>query len=490
MDTTFSAGTTITSDWLNDVNIAVYRNAADPRHYGAAYNGTTNDTQAILDAATEVGNNGGGAVVIPNGVNVLIDTALTLPPNVHLIGPHAQVGVISNSNTPFNTIKGKLIINPAVSVTIGGGGSVTGFLVVPKGMTFPQANSVSWTGTAFIAGGDDAGLYKSMVLGFNQAFYSLGKQRARVQNNGFDCQNGIYVSNCADISYIKNNHCWPYATIATVSKPSNWADRNIAYRFDTLGDWNKVTDCFSYGYFIGYELSNVNSMTLLSCSADGTQAYAGSTGFYIKTGCHDTRLIGCQAAAQEIGYNVSSSSNIQTRLIGCDAWGITQHGVINYSGDMSILGGVIRNVPQAITVTNASSKIYVDGVRFEAIAGTNPINCTVATSNVFLGKNIEANGWSTAIVGSNLQIPSVASADPLNLPSNGDKFIVTGTTNFGTINHGWAGREVTLIFSGVLTVFDGGATVKLNGNFTSTANSVLRLMHDGSVWNEVSRSVN
>ena len=51
------------------------------------------------------------------------------------------------------------------------------------------------------------------------------------------------------------------------------------------------------------------------------------------------------------------------------------------------------------------------------------------------------------------------------------------------------GREVTLKFSGALTVFDGGS-MNLAGNFSATANDILTLRHDGSSWLEVSRSNN
>ena len=50
-------------------------------------------------------------------------------------------------------------------------------------------------------------------------------------------------------------------------------------------------------------------------------------------------------------------------------------------------------------------------------------------------------------------------------------------------------HEVTFIFTGVCTVID-GSNLKLNGNFSGTADDVLKLVCDGTDWFEVSRSAN
>jgi hypothetical protein len=46
-----------------------------------------------------------------------------------------------------------------------------------------------------------------------------------------------------------------------------------------------------------------------------------------------------------------------------------------------------------------------------------------------------------------------------------------------------------LIFDGTPTVTDGG-NLKLNGNFSATADSTLTLIYDGSNWYETARSAN
>lgn len=66
--TTFASGTVITSDWLNDVNTLTYgKNLFDVKLYGATGDGSTDDTQAIVDAFDALVAAGGGAMWFPPG---------------------------------------------------------------------------------------------------------------------------------------------------------------------------------------------------------------------------------------------------------------------------------------------------------------------------------------------------------------------------------------------------------------------------------------
>jgi len=48
-DTTFSPGTTITSEWLNDINSYAYDTAIFATRYGAVGDGVTDDSTALQD---------------------------------------------------------------------------------------------------------------------------------------------------------------------------------------------------------------------------------------------------------------------------------------------------------------------------------------------------------------------------------------------------------------------------------------------------------
>lgn len=81
----------------------------------------------------------------------------------------------------------------------------------------------------------------------------------------------------------------------------------------------------------------------------------------------------------------------------------------------------------------------------------------------------------------------VASASNITLPDNGNFFDITGTTTITSITAKSAGTVVWLQFDGILTVTD-GSNLKLNGDLSTNAETVLQLVSDGTNWFEVSRN--
>lgn len=114
--------------------------------------------------------------------------------------------------------------------------------------------------------------------------------------------------------------------------------------------------------------------------------------------------------------------------------------------------------------------------------------CTFTGNETAPMQNLNTSG-SQCIEGNvGLQMPTVASAATVTLP--GDPVItISGTTTITSITASWAGRRVTLIFSGALTFTD-GSNLKLNGNFVTTADDTITLVCDGTNWFEQARSVN
>ena len=90
----------------------------------------------------------------------------------------------------------------------------------------------------------------------------------------------------------------------------------------------------------------------------------------------------------------------------------------------------------------------------------------------------------------NPTLPSVASAATITLPTEAEVIRVTGVTNITTIDtNGHTGHRVTLLFDGILTVFR-GSTIQIGTDFVTTEFDTITLVCDGSLWLEVSRSVN
>jgi hypothetical protein len=475
---------------------AKLRDTVSAKDFGAVGNGVTNDTPFIQAAIDSLGT-AGGTVTIENDMRCLIDTALTVKANVSLVGPHEFVGSPDdNNNAPYGDLGGALLVNSAVTITMKGGSSLTGLLIHRKGMTFPAETSAAYAGTAITAGGDDVGVSRCLIIGFAQAYSSVNWQRPRIEHLHHDNLAGIYVENCLDNPFIRECHAWPFGTIAGTN-PAGWADRSgAAYHFKNVADWLQSTNCFSYGYLRGHKIENVNTYTLLSPGHDGTGTYANSIGIEIACsagGGREGQIISPKCANQVLaGIKVDATSGVCTAIIGGAIWSAATHGIWIAGGDVLVSNVILRSLSNGITVSAGTSRVTRQGLRYETV--TQPLNVTTSNALMFGGLDDPATlAAGNSIAGTNMVIQSVASADPLNLPAGGTAFNVTGTTNFGGLNGGWAGRTVTLIFSGVLSVFSSTGTanaMRLNGGgtFTTAANNTLTLIHNGVQWFEVGRS--
>ncbi|MBU9359759.1 hypothetical protein KTE52_25810 [Burkholderia multivorans] len=461
--------------------------------FGAKFDGT-DDTSAFQKALNELGSSG-GRIMVPRGKKAYIAGTLTIPPNCSLVGPYQFTGSPGNNvAAPYGNM-GALLLAPTATIRLSSGSGLEGLLIYRYGMVFPEATAGAFAGTAITLIGDDTSIYRSMILGFNQAVYGTGVQRPRIQDLYHDCLNGVWIDNCADISRIKDNHAWPFSTIGPSAPSSALTRPGSAYRLSTLGDWAQLCGLFSFGYFRGFSLESVNSVTLLGCGADGTGSYAGSYGFDLQAGCTDVRLIGCQAAAQATGYHFNNGviPNLHSEMLGCAAWGNVDNGVLVDAGDVSIIGGTFRGATNGIAINNANSIVMIDKVRFNNNSSW-PINCFVSTTNLILGKNDYGTlGVGNQAVNNNFGPVQISSATLMKLPPNDNVFYtVTGGTTIGGIAGGYNGRVVSLLFTAACTVGNSAASpngISLDGgtNFNAVNGSTLTLLHNGSLWYEIGR---
>lgn len=466
------------------------------RDFGAAGDGVADDTAAIQAAIDALGSTG-GSVYVPYDMKCLIDGNLTVNKNCAIVGPHEFVGSPKdNTSAPYGNLGGALIVNSSATITLKGGAGLSGLLLYRKGMTFPAAGEGSFAGTAVTAGGDDIFISKCMILGFSKALFSTGRQRQRIEYLYMDNTNGIEIVNCTDISYIRQCHAWPFASIATGTL-SNYERTGYAYYIRDVGDWAKLTDCFSYGYYRGFFIDDANSITLLGCGADNTYSggplHTGAIGFVVRGTSNEVSLIGCEAAAHaSSGVFIDTDNNNVTKISDYRCWGGINHGILIQGGDVNINDSNIRGVVNGISLADTSSTVTVATTRFSNLSGA-AINNTVATSTFFIDDSNDFHDYTGVVGNTNLTAQTVASSSSVTLPNTGSVFNITGTTNFGTLGNGWANRTVTLVFAGVLTVNNGtgaNTNMRLSGatNFTTTAGGTLTLCHNGTQWYEVGRS--
>jgi len=536
-DTTFVAGTVVQPSWLNDVNRFVYdaqiggtttgaalikflqagtgattvtaqekmRQKISVEDFGAP---TTGDASAaFLAACTYAATLGGAIVSFKKNYSIL--TSFTTPDDIHLQGELIAPGQIQDGGTGgnYDALGSVLKIASTATITLGSSSSISNFIAIRSDLDLPFANLAAaqagvplFAGTAITIGGDDAKVENALFLGFAKAISSTNRGRMRFYNVQGDCTNGIDVSNALDTVYLDQCHFWPFTT-ANYSWTSSDATQliltrsGIAYHFHDTVDWPKITNVFSYGYFRGFRFHNCNAISALGSSADGpvnagVPVHSGSIGVLIEGTSVDNKLADMYVAGKSQGYyNNATIGN--TEYSSCDAVACTIGIDVQNANDVTVIGGLLRNCSYGIQVANATALVKIHDTKIRDYL-TKPVNVSTATSKLFL-YNVDfvapAAGASMSDNASNWTLPTVASTDPLNLPGHvGDVFLVSGTTNFGTLNGGYPGRTVTLLFSGALTVLNGGS-MRLNGgvNFAAASGCSLKLTWDGGTWREVGR---
>lgn len=475
--------------------------------FGAVGDGVTDDTVAIQAAIDSLGA-AGGTVTLANDGKYKVLSNLELKPKVFLVGQAQMPGrstIGSGTVTDYSLMGSCIRLASTATITLRGGSGLKQLMIYRNGMTFPAPNASAFAGTAVTVSGDDTSVVSCMIMGFNKAIYSYGSDRHKIEYVYHDNINGIQIENCLDVAYISNCHAWPFATITT---GGSWVDlmrTGKAYEVANTADWVKFTNCFSYGYGTGFNIYNANSCTFVSCSVDGPGVYSGvpiaypnCTGFAMASNCYETKLVGCQVASQTQAVYIGTDTGQQTLIDSLSIWGCEQKGVWVNTGDVSIIGGLIRGtaaypLPVGVYVTNTSSSVLVQGVAFKDV--TISVNAQNVTPGVYVANCDFYNNQGQA-VSLNIKSPTIPSAATLDVPINGDTFLVSGTTSFGALRYGWLGRTVTLIFTGSLTVFNSrggvnGQGISLNGgvNFSATPNSALTLRNNGNQWFEIGRSI-
>ncbi|WP_186187914.1 hypothetical protein [Burkholderia gladioli] len=486
------------------ISAAVYGAKGDP----------TNDEHAAYQKAIDwVYARGGGVVFIPPGARSRIGSALDILPGVTLSGRvHAVGSPGTNVSAPYGSLGGALLLGPSATVNVHSNASFKSGLLYPYGMTFPQLNAASWAGQAVQLMGDDANVELSAILGFQQAIIGGGVQRPTLRRLKIDCVNGVDLEQVLDIATLDKLHFWPFACIAATSKPSNWSDRlGTAINLHDTVDWANVLDCFAYNYNVGAIINGVAQTTLSNFKTDGPftvaagTGRAGTIGVLVEGNSVLTRLIDPQinSAQNSLVVNIPRGSGYSVAVDGgsLNSSGSPITGPYNGAAVLVQSGDVKLNTrlhyhSNGVRVTNADS-IVTGNVDFGDVA--QDVVCDVPTTNVYLNKATfgteQANG-KQVVVGQ-LGIPAVSTASGgLNLPMNAKAVFASAEASFGAVSGGYAGRVVTIVFSGPITVFSndsttmGGVNIRLlnNTNWNVQAGYTLTILHDGQQWREIART--
>lgn len=443
----------------------------------------------------------GGVVHIPNGCIPLFDTNLNIPNNCELRG---SKGFFGRTDAPanMNLWAPRIIQNTSATIILNNSSAIRKFAIFAKNLTFygtTAQREAQFLGRAITIaeGAADALVEDGIVLGFNTAVGTTNAtnriDRPRVSRLSIDCLNGVYLRNAYDVGYIKEIHGYPFVTLQSTPE-SNSAHLKRSGTFislDGVNDWTKVTDCFSFGWAIGYKQNDADSITWLSCGADHPPGTTdGSIGYLIQGYSFESRIVAGQVAAKDNGVWINTQDeNGRVTIDGLNVWETVNNAVVNERGDVTIVNSGLRNtggVGNGIYATPTSTRTLADNVKMNGFAiGIKTDNNTTKVMHYnsdFTGTSVQLNSPYKA------SIPSNAT---LALDGQNENFEVTGSNSIQDIQpvSVYANKTVTLKFTGTATVNTAGNVI-MPSNFDFTPNDVLQIYSDGTNWYQVTRSAN
>ncbi|RPJ56855.1 MAG: hypothetical protein EHM12_09830 [Dehalococcoidia bacterium] len=237
--------------------------------------------------------------------------------------------------------------------------------------------------------------------------------------------------------------------------------------------------------------AKVNALVSFKFEGNDYDSIGGGSVFYVSKVSNVT--MADSWFSNNAGTDVRIESDADSVVINCGQWYTSpgQIGIQIAGTDVNITGIQMLGGAQGIVLKSTAARVLIDGNTIRNMTSI-AVNAFEGPTDITIGDN--AFGNNAADVTTGFVSPTVASADPLPLLGGSNVYNVTGTTNFGAISNGYAGRTVTLIFSDVLTVFTsvgGVSTVVLDAgaNFTTAADNTLTLAHNGTRWYEIGRKV-
>lgn len=485
--------------WLSKLRdeISVY-------DFGAVGDGTTNDTAAFQAAIDSLGAKG-GVVHVPRTGKFLIGN-VTIKANTGLRGE-----VVGHDSTPnninfsFSGIGSALLTQASTTITIQTGGALENCILYPAVLAAnldDMTSASSFAGTAITIAGHGPRVAGNIILGYNKALLSNGYARAHVVDNSLDCHSGFDVQASYDTFRILNNQAWPFLTngafwnsgVDYASRDKTKLYRNgIGLRLYSGSDDTRVDGNLFYGFLVGIELQSVNGVNAGINWVDHPfgVSRANNIGVYFRNNVTDILMqsLMIYGVKNAIVGEMNATENVLIDLVHAD---VIDSVAVSISGGDFYIGALHAESvgSYAVSIGSSASTVNIDSYQFRAIGAPQPIAIPSGglTNKIVIGKG----GWDgvagASLLGVNaLAFPTVASADPLPLPVNGDTFQISGTTSFATISGGWGGRRVTLIFQSALTISDSG-NVNIVGDFVAAANDTLDLIYYGTGWIEGGRT--
>lgn len=376
--------------------------------YGVVGDGTTNDATAFGNALAAVGTDG-GAVYIPNSVQMFLDANVTIPQNVKVVGDFRHTGNDDVTSYNFYDYGSQIKLGTTATITMSKGSSLENLLIIRAGLPLPATTEVgadavlaAFTGTAINGtSATDASIISCMILGHATAVSFDTSNRIYMDDVFIDSLNGVLMKSSYDVARIHRVHCWPFLT-AYPGHPGGSANlrrSGYGFKFETVDDWTSVVDCFAYGYSRGFWASSVSNVQFLRCQADYTNPNMGSiANFVIDGDSAYCSLIGCFGVAGANGLVVDTtgggSANSSVKVVGCTFGNVAECIIVN-NGNVLVEGCAFHSGTYGVYFAAGADNSSVVGCLFDGVStdlgyASTAVSQTVTSIGNSIGSSIKS----------------------------------------------------------------------------------------------------
>jgi Pectate lyase superfamily protein len=428
----------------------------DVKDYGAVGNGSTDDSSPIQSAINAAAAAGGGTVYFPPG-DYLVNNGLTIAPSkpIRLLG--SGMGLMGNGSAALPT----RIVRKSPSTTTILSASGTSFT---NRVAFEVAD-IEFHGTG------TAGLLVDVQMGNTVQFHQV--RFAGATAIGLRMRN-IFNSTGSHLRFAAcgNGASAPACMFDGVSGGQGGSDTVLWDNVQFEG--NNGTDLKLTGNATNDAGTVTNVVQMSQVKMEGGTSGAVNCPYIdldysqgcffsdVNIGVHGGRTVTPVRKAHPFGgTRADKFVNLHVDNVGSETF---PYGIEHFKAGLQL---------ENVTVLGASTAAI-------------KVNSSVGTNEFQLGNLLTNVG--RAVIDARTSIRSVASGASITPPRE-HLVQVTGGTTITQIDPHEASYVMTLVFTGALTVTDGG-NLKLAGNLTTTADDTLTLVSDGTNWFEVSRSVN
>ncbi|MBQ7526076.1 MAG: hypothetical protein IJT09_06545, partial [Abditibacteriota bacterium] len=354
------------------------------KDFGAVGDGKTDDTKAFNDALKAAGEEGGGVVSVPAG-KYAIKGNIKIPKSVTLEGTWRSAPLI-NGNT--GDLTGSVLLayagkndpegEPFIEFT-GGGSALAGIAVY-----YPECGTKTIPPVPYPPcvsakrGCDNITVRDCLLQNPYEGIKFVGAARHLISNvHGYPTHRGIFIDECYDISRIENVHLWPYGVAYSYGDPYCKHINLNAVAFEIAkSDWQYITNCFCYGYGVGFKFSDYGhggcNAGCFSAGADACKiAYLVEA--LRQPGLYITNSNICAAWEKGcVGLEIKPTVREKVSLVNCGFWGsVDTHikmdapeGILSVSETNFAPWGAFDSSAPAIDIT--AGKSMIRGCTFEA----------------------------------------------------------------------------------------------------------------------------